>query len=120
MMFAAGMMLYAASFKQTTVTLTPDSISIIFAAIMFVFGALRLFEAADRASGKRSKAMLLARCLCASCGAPIDAIQPASDGCIDCPDCGAAWKPSAPNYAIDPLPDKEKTLLTQKQRLTDL
>ncbi len=30
--------------------------------------------------------------LCPSCGAMLDVMRPAEDGCVECPACGAAWR----------------------------
>lgn len=36
--------------------------------------------------------VLLRRGMCASCLYPLESLTPASDGCLVCPECGAAWK----------------------------
>lgn len=38
----------------------------------------------------------LRRGKCASCSYPVADLQPATDGCTVCPECGAAWKLNAP------------------------
>lgn len=57
--------------------------------VMTVLGILnqRLVEPAERAAA----AALLRRGLCASCLYSLADLEPAHDGCLVCPECGAAW-----------------------------
>lgn len=43
----------------------------------------------------------LASGLCAVCGHPLEDRAPDADGCIDCPDCGAAWRTDQIEQAAD-------------------
>lgn len=53
-----------------------------------------LFFVRHVAAGHIARSYLLANC-CASCGFDLEGTSPQPDGCHVCPECGAAWKPSA-------------------------
>lgn len=50
---------------------------------------------ADRRAGMVVQAAVRAG-LCGACGYPLDSLEPGPDGCVQCPECGAAWKPRPP------------------------
>jgi ribosomal protein L37AE/L43A len=53
----------------------------------------------DRAEAIRRSSIRSGRC--PSCGYPIDAIEPETDGCVVCPECGSAWRTGDPRYTLE-------------------
>jgi hypothetical protein len=58
---------------------------------------------ADRRAGLISRTAVHAG-LCGACGYPLESLEPETDGCVVCPECGAAWRvpPDTPDNGTTP------------------
>lgn len=66
---------------------------IVVGVIILVVASVR----SSRSAGRRAAAaadLFLREGRCAGCAYVLDGVAPASDGCVVCPECGAAWKRS--------------------------
>jgi hypothetical protein len=64
-----------------------------------------LFDCIGRSLASTTVEALLQAGRCASCGYLIDSLGPSPDGCVVCPECGAAWKSARVTPANLPLTD---------------
>lgn len=83
--------LFMLSFVALSVAGLPSWGIFIPAAFMLLFVTL-VGRWARNAERERVKPTLLSAGRCASCAYPIAKLPPELDGCVTCPECGAAWK----------------------------
>lgn len=67
------------------------------AGLIVFWGGIALFTVAMRILTRRTRGFTLASTavstgLCGSCGYSLHRLDAASDGCVVCPECGAAWR----------------------------
>lgn len=66
------------------------AMTLIIIAIMYQYERLPLRRIRKEKEASRDR--MLKAGLCASCGYVLQGISPEQDGCIVCPECGAAWR----------------------------
>lgn len=74
---------------------SPGTTLVVLGAVL-LFASLQAFAQWCMGLGRAEEARdaLLAARLCASCTYRLDATPPETDGCLVCPECGAAWRPA--------------------------
>lgn len=75
----------------------------VFGALMMVFMGSVAYRGALAYPPAKANAVLLKHGLCPSCAADLEGLAPGADGCVECVECGAAWRmPAAQQAAISP------------------